>query len=75
MLGCDGDFFAVDFYQLIGKRLLFKIEISEYNITTGWNVYTILRMCYDDSIIQEMIQKDVVNVVFAISKNKIIIHK
>lgn len=74
MLGCDDNFFAVDFYQLIGKRFLFKIEISEYNITTGWNVYTILRMCDDDDIIQEMIKNDAVKVILAISKNKIILH-
>ncbi|GKC12733.1 hypothetical protein Tco_1009515 [Tanacetum coccineum] len=51
--------------KLIGKRFLFKIDISEYNFTTGWNVYTIMRLCDDDNIIQQMIKDDATKVVEA----------
>nr|GEV07452.1 hypothetical protein [Tanacetum cinerariifolium] len=33
-------------------------KMTEYNITTCWNVYTILRLCDDDNIIQQMIKDD-----------------
>ncbi|CAI9117332.1 OLC1v1018704C1 [Oldenlandia corymbosa var. corymbosa] len=37
--------------RLVGKKFIFKIEVSEYNIDNNWPMYTVLRMSSEMSII------------------------
>ncbi|XP_035840005.1 uncharacterized protein LOC110913192 isoform X2 [Helianthus annuus] len=44
--------------QLVGKRYIFKIEISTFNLTSNYHVYTVLKLCDDNEIIKVMLQDD-----------------
>ncbi|KAI3705579.1 hypothetical protein L1987_75818 [Smallanthus sonchifolius] len=43
-----------EFYDLMDKKYAFKIEITDFNLKTGKQVYTIAKMTDDSSIIGEL---------------------
>lgn len=34
---------------------LFKVDVSKYNIETGYQVYTVLKVCQDPNIISDFL--------------------
>ncbi|CAI9089424.1 OLC1v1023996C1 [Oldenlandia corymbosa var. corymbosa] len=47
-----------ELYQLVGKRVIFKFEVTEYLITTGMNVYTCAKIVDDPIIIERFENAD-----------------
>ncbi|GJQ95661.1 replication protein A 70 kDa DNA-binding subunit B-like protein [Tanacetum coccineum] len=54
----DVDSFPEDFNKLINKKFIFKIEVSDFNIENGYDVYTVSKVCHDAEIMDAMIKRD-----------------
>ncbi|GKE59131.1 hypothetical protein Tco_1498316, partial [Tanacetum coccineum] len=54
----DDNSFPDDFKDMLGKMVIFKIEISDFNIINSSSVYTVSKLCDDVNIIQEMMKQD-----------------
>ena len=41
---------------MLNKRLIFKIDVSDFNIRTGYSSYTVLKLCDDNDVIESMVR-------------------
>ncbi|GKA13968.1 replication protein A 70 kDa DNA-binding subunit C-like protein [Tanacetum coccineum] len=55
------DSFPEDFNKLINKKFIFKIEVSDFNIENGYDVYTVSKVCHDAEIMDAMIKRDAID--------------
>ncbi|GJV77693.1 ATP-dependent DNA helicase PIF1 [Tanacetum coccineum] len=56
----DVDSFPEVFNELINKKFIFKIEVSDFNIENGYDVYTVSKVCHDAEIMDAMIKRDAI---------------
>ncbi|GKC83343.1 replication protein A 70 kDa DNA-binding subunit B-like protein [Tanacetum coccineum] len=57
----DVDSFPEVFNELINKKFIFKIEVSDFNIENGYDVYTVSKVCHDAEIMDAMIKRDAID--------------
>ncbi|KAL2926026.1 Replication protein A 70 kDa DNA-binding subunit E, partial [Bienertia sinuspersici] len=48
----DDDSYPEELNTMVGRKLLFNVEISDYNIKENWRVYTVTKMSDNESLIQ-----------------------
>lgn len=52
---------------MLNKRFIFKIDVSDFNIRTGYSSYTVLKVCDETDVIQSMVRDSDVHQVLTIS--------
>ena len=46
-----------DLDTLVGKKCVFKIQVSNYNLNNNYHVFTVNKLTEDESIIKELTKK------------------
>lgn len=60
--GHDSHVFPSEFQSFIGKQFLFKVEVSDGNVSNGWQSFTVKKMSSDDDLIQKFVGQHGINV-------------
>lgn len=50
--------FPKELEELVGKKFIFRFHVSNFNLTQGWNVYTVMKLSMDQKLIEKIEHKN-----------------